>query len=226
MTRDAGSPNHLEEIVLQTQSNIMLRLRNDTTEHHKRAESNPLERALVKGAISRAQFAAYLSQRYLIHRDLDAHIKRLTAHDDRLATIVPDELYQTPRLAADLTCFGVNLAAISPAPAASRLIADIDAAARELPASTLGAFYVFEGSKNGARYICRAVRPALNLSVAGTSYLDPHGEQQPVLWAAFKARMDAVDFTEAEQSSMVALACCTFDRIAEIDEQLWSSHRE
>jgi len=210
--------------VLQTQSGIMLRLRNETAEHHKRAESKPLEHALVKGAISRAQFAAFLAQRYAVHQSLDAHARRICGHDTRLADLIPDDLYQTPRLAADLAYLSVEASTIAPQPAVVRLIADIDSAARELPASVLGAYYVFEGSKNGSRFISRAVRPALGLmGPGGWSYLDPHGADQPALWAAFKARMDAIEFTEAEQSAMVALACRTFDRIAELDDEVWAA---
>jgi heme oxygenase len=64
--------------------------------------------------------------------------------------------------------------------------------------------YVLEGSNNGNRFIARAIRKAL--PGAPTRYLDPYGENQRPLWARFKADMEAVGFTPAEQDQIVLAA--------------------
>lgn len=201
---------------------LMERLRAETSEHHKRAESKPLERALVKGAISRATYVEYLSQRLHIHESLDLAVRNLCATDSRLGDLIADDLYQLPRLRADLNCVAFGNGVASPRPAVLRLIDDIESARKACATAVLGAYYVFEGSKNGARFISRAVRPALGLlGPDGWSYLDPHGGQQPLLWASFKARMDAVAFSKPEMDSIVTLAAKTFDRVAELDDEMW-----
>ncbi|MFN0135574.1 MAG: biliverdin-producing heme oxygenase [Phycisphaerae bacterium] len=211
--------------MLQSATGIMARLKNDTLEHHKRAESKPLERALVRGAISRELYCDYLTQRLHIHEALDAAVRRLCETDSRLGELMSSELYQTPRLRDDLRSLGVDATARSPHAATVRLIADLDSSRTACATSLLGAYYVFEGSKNGARFISRALRPALGLmGPTGWSYLDPHAEQQSMLWGAFKQRVDAIEFTEVEMNAMVALAAKTFDRIGELDDEIWGAH--
>lgn len=199
---------------------IMQRLREETAEHHKRAEARPLEQALVRGGVSRDAFIEYLSQRYLIHKALDAAVMGLVARDARLRGLVSAELLQEPNLRADLEWFGAAVDVIAPRRSTSRLIADMRDWAACDPIALLGAYYVFEGSKNGARYICKGLMRGLGLTPgSGTRYLDPHGEAQRELWMAFKARMDAIAFTPAECDAMVRAAAQTFDRIGELDDE-------
>jgi len=82
-------------------------------------------------------------------------------------------------------------------------------------------YYVFEGSKNGARYLVKRVAATYDLKPGpGLLYLDPHGEQQPALWAQYKARMDAAGFSPQDQDAIVAAAQQTFDLVAEVDDQV------
>ena len=77
---------------------------------------------------------------------------------------------------------------------------------------------MFEGSKNGARYIARAL--AKQAGVTALKYLDPHGELQRELWLKFKATMDAIAWTPAEQDSMVQAAQATFASISSLDDEI------
>ncbi|NBT90776.1 MAG: hypothetical protein EBT50_08125, partial [Verrucomicrobia bacterium] len=99
---------------------------------------------------------------------------------------------------------------------ATRLVAEIKSAPS--PATLMGIYYVFEGSKNGARYIAKAL--AGRARITALKYLDPHGEAQRGLWMKFRADMDAIAWTPAEQDSMVKSAQATFTSISSLDDEI------
>ncbi len=203
---------------------IMTRLRTETAEQHHHAEARPLEQALISGRVSKELYRDYLAQRYLIHRTLDTHAIALARRDARLAGIVTEELLQTPNLLADLEFLRASPDEIAPRRATEALLTDLNRTAAELPAALLGHYYVFEGSKNGARFIAKGLRHGLGLHDGrGMRYMDPHGERQRELWQQFKAAMDAVAFSEIECDAIVAAAGRAFDRIAELDDETYSA---
>jgi heme oxygenase len=202
---------------------VMTRLRDETADDHKRAETGPLERALVSGHLRQPQFVEYLAQRWLIHRELERHIGTLCGTDARLTNLVPDVLRQESNVRADLAHFGRDVESIQPRRATGGFLSHVENIARVRPVALLGCYYVLEGSENGARYIARAVIGAYRLTPGqGTRYLDPHGEEQRPLWAAFKQRMDAVGFDDDEIDAMVAEARQMFAAIRELDDEIWS----
>jgi heme oxygenase len=193
---------------------IMARLKAGTAAQHAVAESKPLEAALIEGSIGQAQYEKYLSQRWLIHRELEAATDRALRTDNRLASLGLPSLYQTKNLEADLANLQSNLKSIRPLPGAANLIQEIQKAA---PATLMGIYYVFEGSKNGARYISKSLAKAGQTALR---YLDPHGEQQRPLWMKFRADMDAISWTPTEQDQMVKAAQATFDAISSLDDAI------
>jgi heme oxygenase len=85
----------------------------------------------------------------------------------------------------------------------------------------MGIYYVFEGSKNGARYIAKAMAKAWGKAdTTSFRYLDPHGESQRGLWMKFRSDMDAIPWTAAEQDEMVKAAQSTFDAISSLDDAI------
>jgi heme oxygenase len=193
---------------------IMARLKASTAAQHAVAESKPLEAALIEGSIGRAQYEKYLSQRWLIHRELEAATDRALRMDNRLTSLGLPSLYQTKNLEADLAHLQSNLESIRPLPGATNLIQEIQKAT---PATLMGIFYVFEGSKNGARYISKSLAKAGQTALR---YLDPHGEQQRPLWMKFRADMDAISWTPTEQDQMLKSAQSTFDAISSLDDAI------
>jgi heme oxygenase len=193
---------------------IMARLKAGTAAQHAVAESKPLEAALIEGSIGQAQYEKYLSQRWLIHRELEAATDRALRTDNRLASLGLPSLYQTKNLEADLANLQSNLKSIRPLPGAANLIQEIQKAA---PATLMGIYYVFEGSKNGARYISKSLAKAGQTALR---YLDPHGEQQRPLWMKFRADMDSISWTPTEQDQMVKAAQATFDAISSLDDAI------
>ncbi len=198
-------------------STIMDRLREETREQHKHAESRPLEIALVRGAVSRKTYIRYLAQRLCVHRGLEAAVDQLVTSDPRLADLDLRPLFQVPNIEADLRFFEAG-SDPEPLPETTTFLNLMKTEADAAPLAWLGCYYVFEGSKNGASFIARSIRKALELDRDGTHYLDPHGDQQRPLWQAFKDRMNAIDLTPAEQDAIVAAARLTFDGVAAIDD--------
>lgn len=199
---------------------IMTRLRDETHAEHKLAENSDFERALVSGRIPLAAYVSYLQQRLAIHRALDRAAIELCESDTRLEGLIPRELLQADNLQADLTFFGASPA--DPLPPTAEFVNWIESRARVSDIALLGVYYVFEGSKNGARFIARGIAGPLGLTPpAGLRYLDPHGEAQRGLWQDFRARMSAIRFTNAERELMVDGAKRAFAAVRAVDHAIW-----
>ena len=198
---------------------IMGRLKAETAEQHAIAEAKPLEAALVAGSIDHDQYKQYLGQRWLIHRELEAATDRALAEDRRLSQLGLPGLYQTANIEADLGYLGVETSTIEPLKGAQNLVGTIQQAPS--PAVLMGIYYVFEGSKNGARLIARALGKAWGKTDGeGMKYLDPHGEAQRGLWMKFREDMNAIDWSSEEQDTMVKAAQDTFDAISALDDEI------
>jgi heme oxygenase len=157
----------------------------------------------------------------LIHRALENRLRDLAASDRRVAAIVTEEQHQEPYLLADLDALGSDSSSIEALPATADLIRKIDEASEREPIRLLGFHYVLEGSNNGNAFIARAVRPALGLEPgAGDRYLDPYGERQRAVWAAFKSGLDAQAFASAEQDAMIGAARDMFEGISMVSQEL------
>ena len=198
---------------------IMGRLKAETAEQHAIAEAKPLEAALVAGSIDHDQYKQYLGQRWLIHRELEAATDRALAEDQRLSQLGLPGLYQTANIEADLGYLGVETSTIEPLKGAQNLVGTIQQAPS--PAVLMGIYYVFEGSKNGARFIARALGKAWGKTDGeGMKYLDPHGEAQRGLWMKCREDMNAIDGSSEEQATMVKAAQHTFDAISALDDEI------
>lgn len=202
-------------------NSLMARLRDETRAQHTSAEQRQIEQSLVRGTISRAAYVAWLGQRRAMHVILEALLDRLRAADPRVAGAVDPALYQTANIDRDLAFLGAEPAAWAPG-AAARGFADALASWESArPLRLLGAFYVFEGSKNGARFIAQAIRRAFEFDGPdGLRYLDPHGEAQRGLWLRVRERIDAAGFPDTAADEIVAAAKETFEWVARVDDEL------
>lgn len=199
----------------------MLTLRESTASHHRRAEQHEFQREFVRGTLPRELYLRWLGQLVHIHTALESHLDRLVAGHPRCKTVFDDTRRKVDPLQKDLAFLGA--AADQPAlPAASAMVAWMDALAATQPLALLGVFYVLEGSTNGSKFIARKVRPAYGLpdDGGGTAYLDPYGDAQPARWREFKAAMDALQLSANEVEPLVAAARHTFDAIRELGAEL------
>lgn len=210
-----------------TGSGTMGRLREATHEHHRRAETHPVEQAMIRGTLPQEVYRHWLGQRLLLHRALDRALTNPPPSDPRVAAVVRPEQLRAADAEADFVALGGNVAELVAGAATRRAIGFTVAASQRNDASLLGILYVLEGSKNGAKYIARAVQEAYGLSPDATRYLDPHGDMQRPLWENFKTAADTQTFNEADTAAMVAAAQHTFDLIREMDDDLaWSAPTE
>jgi heme oxygenase len=190
-------------------------LRAETTEHHRRAEGKRVQQALVKGEVSRQQYGAWLGQMLAIHEELAAAVRAASAIEPRVGMAGESDGHAA-RLRTDMGVLAV--AAERALPSTGALVAKIRTST---PAQLVGMQYVLDGSMNGNAYIARGVRRGLGLTAGqGDTYLDPYGERQRGVWAAFKAGLDALGFDEGERGEAVEGARVMFDGIAEMSEEL------
>lgn len=204
---------------------IMTLLRDSTTDLHSQAEGHAFQRSLVTGTVSRERYARYLQQMLLVHVALENALRAAAKVVPAIGRVVTPEQYQEPYLLEDLSFYGAQPDGAQALPATSALIARIQAAAKATPAALLGFHYVLEGSNNGSRFIARAIRGAFRLTGSnGVRYLDPYGDRQREVWAAFKAAMDAESFTAAEMHAMVEAAKEMFQGITAISQGVAEAH--
>lgn len=201
------------------------RLKEDCWDLHQLAEHGDIPRRMATGTIDRPTYARLLAHSLPAHRALDRAIAAHRHEVPLLHELVDDAQLMAPRIEDDLRELGLDPAAQPSSPAASALIGRIDSARRHNPIELFGLHYVREGANNGNRFIAARLRAAWGIpqsSPGGLRSLDPYGESQRPRWAAFKARLDALDPTlsEAQKHSIVAAARDMFTAITELHREL------
>jgi len=201
---------------------IMARLRHETAELHRQAESRPLQKHLGAGTLPRETYAAWMSQLLLVHqtleRLLDEQIRR--ASHPGFAQAWQSLARHSDNLRSDLAHFGLDGDSIEALDATATLLADLQQWGEQGDPALLGALYVLEGSMNGNRFIRKALeRGCASPDGAGLTYLDPYGDAQRPIWRAFRERMDAAGFDESECEAILAGANRMFRGIGEISDE-------
>lgn len=199
---------------------LAARLRDETREHHERAEKHAFQQELLSGKLDRSAFVGSLEQWLCVHRVLEERLRR---HRDvpQLNRVVKPYQFHESRLVEDLKYFGRAPELVRPLPATESLSVSIHAAAESDPATLLGFHYVLEGSKNGSKHIARILRQVYALQPGpGLLYQDPYGEAQRDRWLAFRADLEAAEFTGRQEDGIVEAAKQTFEGIIAIMGQL------
>jgi len=201
----------------------MARLREETADLHRLAERSPLQQALLHGRLPLETYCSWLGQRLLLHQRLEAGLQDLATRDRRAAEVVHPRQFQSENVRKDRLRLDGSAADPSPLPATDDLVGQFEAWSADGGVGLLGAHYVLEGSKNGARVLAEVVRKTFSLGAdEAVSYLNPHGQQQGPLWGEFKKAMDAALFQPNEADSIVESAKATFRMIARIDAEIHS----
>lgn len=197
---------------------IMDLLKDATAEQHRDAETRRLQKAMVQGRISDAEYGAWLGQMYLVHRALDEALRDALPANPVLGDIVRDEGRHVANLREDLAVLGVHADSVPALPATVRLIESIRTCVRDQPLALLGHNYVLEGSMNGNTYIARAL--ARSLPHASRRYLDPYGDAQRPTWQSYRERMNAADFDAGSAAAMLGAAQEMFAGIAAMSDEI------
>lgn len=207
--------------MIQQTGGIGDRLKEETKELHAAAESHEFQRAFGSGKLSREGYANYLSQMYLVHKALEAHIKNLREATPVLSAVIREQNFREADLERDLRFLGIDPASVQPTQATRELIERFDQAAAENPDALLGYHYVLEGSNNGNTFIARGIRKAYELTDKdGTCYLDPYGDQQRAMWMQYKQAMAGLSLSEAQSDLIVESAKTLFRSIGQLSGEL------
>jgi heme oxygenase len=200
----------------------MARLKDETAQQHRHAESRPLQRSLGKGDISRELYRDYLGQLYHLHAALEEAVQRCSDCHRGFGIVIKQQHARQPQLCDDLTELGTQPQTIMLLEATSAAVARIEEIAQCQPVALLGSVYVLEGSNNGSKFLARALAGRLGLAPGrpGLSYFDPYGDQQRDVWMQFKTDMDAVGFDATEQDAIIGAAHAMFDDIAAISDDV------
>jgi heme oxygenase len=165
-----------------------------------------LQTDLVRGIAPLEHYAAILQQLAHVHAALEPLLRSLQSNT-KFGPLIQAHHFHLHALENDLRFMHVGSAT---ALGATARFVDLIRRAGPTPA-LLGVFYVLEGSTNGGTVIAKAIRTAYGWqSEAGTSFINPHGPLVRQRWAAFKAELDATNFTTEERHTILAIASATF----------------
>jgi len=197
---------------------MAMELKERTREAHTRAERHPIQGRMVRGTVSRAEYAAYLGQLLHLWNAIDDGVAKAAARDPRVRAMVREYHPHAWRVRADLRFYGRS-GDVPALPATAKMVEMIHAAA-ESPA-IIGPWYVLEGSANGGRYIAKALAGAFRLEGRdGLLTMDPHGEAQRERWQAWREALDAQAFSEGERAAILAAANAAFDGMGAMMEEM------
>ncbi len=208
------------------------RLKSATAARHRRAEERPLQRALAAATIERERHARWALVMLALHAALEQGLRRLVVARgdlDGLDALVAGHGRHVANLERDVAAAAAAGrlpapvraadAAAHAGPATRDVVARIDRRAAEDPTSLLGWLYVLEGSMNGNRFIAARLAEAWG-DAGGLAYLDPDGAEQRSRWLAWRAELDALPLTAAEQAAIEAAAAEAFDGVAAASDEV------
>lgn len=207
------TPHDVEEAMSSDTRSIMQCLKEETQTLHTEAERQPFQQALLAGTLPRDTYADSLEQLYLVHRTLEAALRRHAPTVPAIASVVREYQFQEIALRSDLACFGRAVEPVEALPPVRAFLDEIEATSASNPVALLGYHYVLEGSKNGLKFLADRVRKAYQLDGAGTAYLDPYGSEMRSRWAQFRQDMDAVGFAPDESRRIIRAACSAFEHL-------------
>lgn len=183
---------------------ITTRLKDDNWDLHQIAERGGTPESMIKGTMTREQFAAYLGQTVHVHRALDAALNEAIQQMPDLDYLVTSKHQFESYYARDLEYYQAGLAA-ELTPGTTRFIEHIKAHADQ-PLHIFGLHYVRMGALNGNRFVARKLRQVFGIDHPSDGMLshDPFGESQRGDWASFKQGIDALDLTKDQRDELFA----------------------
>ena len=165
-------------------------LRETLAAQHDAIENTALARRMAGGTVSREEYTRLLQNLFAIHATLEPALAAspqvsqwLTPHAARVSTLAADLAFWQ---ASALTFGELELPA-------QRLVGLLGRMGRQRPPALVGALYIFEGSRMGARILKSRVAAALGTTDeagAGVDYFAAGSNEHPARWAQFKRRLD------------------------------------
>ncbi len=193
-------------------------LKERTWPAHQAAERHGFQRAMLTGEAGLPPYLVQMQQMLLVHRDLEQALHARPT--ERIGAVYKQYHDRSGLIEADLATLG-SAPAAEALPSTRRMLETMSACRISGPDRLLGVLYVLEGSTNGGRYIARAIEKSYGLeSRRGTSWLDPHGEEQRPRWKQFRRDISAQEWGQAELEELGVAADATFRFAAELMDDL------
>lgn len=200
---------------------LMARLKEDTRQAHERLDHLPYHKALFRQELSLARYA---SQLVCWHEFVYA--LELALEDSRCVALRGLNAQRTPKspwLHADLEALKQHLGCL-PAPSSSsrRYASYITTLIIEESFELLGHLYVMEGSALGGMVLRKQLAAQLpQLSEDhGLRFYSGHGRATMPIWGEFKAAVDGLYLSPAQQASVIQEANRAFSFIEDIIQEL------
>lgn len=200
---------------------LMERLKESTMVKHDSAEGSQFQGDLVYGKLSQPLYIKYIGQLFLIHRSLEAQIRKYHEAGQDWTSVVTARQLQEGFLRKDLTYFSVEPQTIVPLVQTKEFLGIMESFAGRCPESLLGFHYVLLGSKHGGKFVAKNVRSSYKLpDDAGALYFDPYGLGFAELWKDFKESMNALSLTDDQITEMCGAAGAMFVGISNVSDAL------
>ncbi|MBL4810230.1 MAG: biliverdin-producing heme oxygenase [Phycisphaerales bacterium] len=185
-----------------TSSPITTRLKNDNWDLHQIAERGGTPESMIKGTMSRDQFAAYLGQAIHVHRALDSALKQAIPLMPDLGYLVTEQHFFERYFALDLEFYQTGMAETLTA-GTQRFVDHIKSHADQ-PLHIFGLHYVRMGALNGNRFVARKLRQVFQIDhpTDGMMSHDPMGQSQRTDWMSFKQGIDALALSDTQRDEL------------------------
>lgn len=188
------------------------RLKESTKELHHAAEHHPLQQSIVRGTISKSDYASFASAMRRVHSVMESQLDTLSKQDTRIGAIFVGRHRRLAAFDRDIALLGGCVVATPEVQPSDWL----GGSTHIHPLAWLGVLYVVEGSSNGGQAIARILRRTWNVGDDTLTSLDPHGSDTRAFWEEFRTTLDAQQFSTAEQDAIIAGAAATFAGITRL----------
>ncbi|MCA2976693.1 MAG: biliverdin-producing heme oxygenase [Myxococcaceae bacterium] len=188
-----------------------MKLRTGTAAAHREAESAAFVKAIFDATVERAQYVRFLEALKAVYGALEAALERHRG-DPRLAPLALPAVYRSEALAADLAFYG------SPArpalEATGRYVRQLEQLASAAPHRLVAHAYTrYLGDLSGGQALKKCIQRAFTLEgQSGVAFYEFGAiSDLNAFKGQYRAALDALPLSEAEQGDVVAEAVLAFE---------------
>lgn len=222
---DGGSVHHT---TTRPTTALSVALREGTRAEHRAAEGTGFVEDLLTGRLDVAAYTDLAVQQHAIYTALEGAATELVRHDQRAQTVVLTELHRAPAIDDDLRHLLARTPGERPAVrAATRDYADrLRSTRTHLTRWVAHAYTRYLGDLAGGQVIHRALQQHYGLADAGLSFYRFDGPRTiKPLRDLYRARLDALALSAAEQDAVVTEARLAFGHNRAVLAALGTDHR-
>ncbi|TAF67442.1 MAG: biliverdin-producing heme oxygenase [Cytophagales bacterium] len=191
-----------------TTTNILLAIKQATTQAHDKIELNPLTKAITDNTITQENYLLLLKKFYGFYQATEPLLKEGTFWQQMNFDI--QQRSKTPYLLKDLQYFGLSTKEIQQIPICKK-IPTLDTTAQKI-----AYLYVIEGSSLGGQVLSRQLHQKFQFTAQqGAAYFNSYGKENlKNMWFGFQNLL--TNFAEQhpeEEAQMIKTAKETFEKL-------------